>query len=208
MGYSVNILFKELCSFECDNKIKSDWIVEEYIKLLDEYECIVNKLYQIFLKFKVLRFVDLDKIDENKITETINKLPSKYKYESNKLKDRLIYINNLTKEIDKELDETDAFKNSLNITDFAGFVPILEKDKNLQRNTDIHLEIYHSIMENLFDGETALLVGHGYVLEYTVIRALKNIDFSTWGKLLSCGEGVLLSYDNGKFIAGEVLRIK
>ena len=65
---------------------------------------------------------------------------------------------------------------------------------------------YENIMLKLIDGESALVVNHGGVVELGVVACLPNEDFSTWGDEASYCEGARLFWD-GKFVSGEVLRI-
>jgi broad specificity phosphatase PhoE len=66
---------------------------------------------------------------------------------------------------------------------------------------------YQSIMQKIIDGESALVVNHGGVVELGVVACLPNENFLSWGDEASYCEGARLFWENGDFVSGEVLRV-
>lgn len=66
---------------------------------------------------------------------------------------------------------------------------------------------YESIMHKLVDGESALVVNHGGVVELGVVACLPDENFLSWGDEASYCEGARLFWEAGKFVSGEVLRV-
>lgn len=58
------------------------------------------------------------------------------------------------------------------------------------------------------EGENALVVSHGGVLELGVVAALPDYDFSRFGDECDYCEGVRLHFDGQRFVKGEILRVK
>ena len=62
------------------------------------------------------------------------------------------------------------------------------------------------IAESLDDGQSALLVSHGGMIEAGAVAALPDADHQGWGAGLGYCEGVRLSFDGTNFTSAEILR--
>lgn len=68
-------------------------------------------------------------------------------------------------------------------------------------------EFYARLAESLPEAGSALVVTHGGVVEIGAVTCLPQADHVSWGDYIECCEGVRLSWENGKFIKAEVLRL-
>ena len=70
------------------------------------------------------------------------------------------------------------------------------------------LKFYTELAEDLEDGRAVLLVSHGGVVEIGAVACLPDGDHASWGGSLDVCEGVRLSWDAGKFVNVEILRVQ
>ncbi len=68
-------------------------------------------------------------------------------------------------------------------------------------------DFYAKLVESLPEGGAALVVNHGGVVELSAIACLPTADFAALGDYIDYCEGVRLTWDNGKFINLQVLRV-
>jgi broad specificity phosphatase PhoE len=68
-------------------------------------------------------------------------------------------------------------------------------------------DYYAHVISLIADGEAALAINHGGVVELGVAACLPNEDFLPWGDEVGYCEGARLFWEDGKFIRGEVLRV-
>jgi broad specificity phosphatase PhoE len=68
-------------------------------------------------------------------------------------------------------------------------------------------DFYYKLIESLPEGGAALVVNHGGVVELSAVACLPSADFSAMGDYLECCEGVRLTWQDGKFIDLQVLRV-
>jgi broad specificity phosphatase PhoE len=59
----------------------------------------------------------------------------------------------------------------------------------------------------LSDGGAALIVSHGGIVELGAVAALPDAGHGAWGAHIDYCEGIRLTYGDGKFISGEILRV-
>ncbi len=69
-------------------------------------------------------------------------------------------------------------------------------------------EFIKSLVLELPEKGSILIVSHGGLIEICVIGCLPNIDYNFWGKPLDTCEGVRLAFDGEKFVSAEILRKK
>lgn len=84
---------------------------------------------------------------------------------------------------------------------------IIKRDGHAAKYAYQLFDYYNSIMNNIADGGSALMVNHGGVVELGVVACLPNEDYSTWGDEASYCEGARLYWENNKFVKGTVLRV-
>lgn len=75
------------------------------------------------------------------------------------------------------------------------------------RYTQRLADFYAQLVESLPEGGAALVVNHGGVVELSAVACLPTADFSTLGDYIDYCEGVRLSWEDGKFINLQVLRV-
>jgi broad specificity phosphatase PhoE len=68
-------------------------------------------------------------------------------------------------------------------------------------------DFYTRLAESLPEGGAALVVNHGGVVELSAIACLPTADFTVMGDYIDYCEGVRLTWDDGKFVDLQVLRV-
>ena len=68
-------------------------------------------------------------------------------------------------------------------------------------------EVYARLAKFLADRRAALVINHGGIAELGAVACLPEADHIAWGSHFECCEGIRLSWDEGKFVKGEVLRV-
>ncbi len=91
---------------------------------------------------------------------------------------------------------------------FYHYSEIVKQDGAAARYAYQLADYYTVVMARLEPGESALAVNHGGVVELGVVACLPETNFEDWGDAVSYCEGARLFWDDGKFIRGEVLRVK
>ena len=66
---------------------------------------------------------------------------------------------------------------------------------------------YGKLADDLADDRVALVFNHGGVLELGVVASLPGADYESWGDAVDYCEGARLSWEAGKFVKAEVLRV-
>jgi broad specificity phosphatase PhoE len=67
--------------------------------------------------------------------------------------------------------------------------------------------VYAKIANYLADGRAALVINHGGVLELGAVACLPEADHVQWGSHFEYCEGIRLSWEDGEFVDGEILRV-
>jgi broad specificity phosphatase PhoE len=70
------------------------------------------------------------------------------------------------------------------------------------------LDYYMNILERIPHDGSALVINHGGVVELGVVVCLPNADYQVWGDAVDYCEGARLFWEDGRFVRGEVLRVK
>jgi broad specificity phosphatase PhoE len=68
-------------------------------------------------------------------------------------------------------------------------------------------DFYVKLVESLPEAGAALVVNHGGVVELSAIACLPTADFAALGDYIDYCEGVRLTWEDGKFIDLQVLRV-
>ncbi len=69
------------------------------------------------------------------------------------------------------------------------------------------LNYYCQLADYLADGQSALVINHGGVVELGAVACLPDADHTSWGSHFECCEGVRLFWEDGKFVTAEILRV-
>lgn len=67
--------------------------------------------------------------------------------------------------------------------------------------------VLQHIVAELPEGDAALVISHGGIVELAAIGCLPGADFAVWGEHCDYCEGVRLAYDGERFVSAEVLRV-
>jgi broad specificity phosphatase PhoE len=68
-------------------------------------------------------------------------------------------------------------------------------------------EVYAKLAHTLADGRAALVINHGGIVEMGVTASFPDTDYQSWGDAVYYCEGARLSWENGKFVSAELLRV-
>lgn len=90
---------------------------------------------------------------------------------------------------------------------FARYAKVIQRGGPAARYAAKLAAYYESLINSIADGQAALAVNHGGVVELGVVGCLPTFDFSTWGDSVNYCEGARLFYGD-KFIRAEELRVK
>ncbi len=93
-------------------------------------------------------------------------------------------------------------------TTFAEYAQAIQKHKALSKWSKSQAKYWRSIAESLQDGECALLVSHGGMMEAGTVAALPDGDHAAWGGGFGYCEGVRLAFDGNEFVSAEILRVE
>ncbi len=68
-------------------------------------------------------------------------------------------------------------------------------------------EYYTHLAESLPEGDAALVITHGGVVEIGAVVCFPDADHAAWGNYIECCEGVRMFWEEGKFVSLEILRV-
>jgi len=66
---------------------------------------------------------------------------------------------------------------------------------------------YAGLASHLPDGCAALVINHGGIVEMGVIASFPDADYASWGEAVNYCEGARLSWEDGKCVNAELLRV-
>lgn len=89
---------------------------------------------------------------------------------------------------------------------FAEYVDAVQSGRAALKYAKKLAKFYEGIMNSISDGNAALVINHGGVVEIGVVGCLPEFDFSSWGGPVEYCEGARLFWDK-KFIRAEELRV-
>ena len=87
------------------------------------------------------------------------------------------------------------------------YARIVRQGKAAARYADQLAEFYNQFLDRLAEGESALVINHGGVVELGAIACLPDANHDGWGTHFGYCEGVRLFREDGKFMKVEILRV-
>jgi uncharacterized protein len=90
---------------------------------------------------------------------------------------------------------------------FAAFARAVQLGAATARFARTQADFWHTAVENLSDGGSALLVTHGGFVEAGAVASLPQADHEAWGPFCDYCEGVRLYFDGERFTNIQILRI-
>jgi len=91
---------------------------------------------------------------------------------------------------------------------FSQYAEVIQKEGKTSAYAKEMAEFIKSLVKELPEKGSLLIVSHGGLIEISVIGCLPNIDYNFWGHPLDTCEGVRLAFDGEKFVSAEILRKK
>lgn len=89
---------------------------------------------------------------------------------------------------------------------FAEYAAAIQRGRAVMKYAKKLAKYYESIMDSISEGQVALAINHGGVVEIGVAGCLPDFDFSSWGGSVEYCEGARLFWED-KFIRAEELRV-
>jgi broad specificity phosphatase PhoE len=90
---------------------------------------------------------------------------------------------------------------------FAAYASALKGEKAAAQYAKELARYYAELANNLTEGRAALVINHGGVVELGVVGCFPNADYASWGEAVSYCEGARLTWEAGKFVNAEILRV-
>ena len=90
---------------------------------------------------------------------------------------------------------------------FAAYAKAVKRDKAAGRYARQLAQFYAERADSLTDNGAALAINHGGIVELGVVAAFPDADYESWGDAVSYCEGARLSWQGGKFVSAELLRV-
>lgn len=101
-----------------------------------------------------------------------------------------------------------AARQIANANTFADYDQAFRQHKALAKWAKGQAKYWGSVAKKLQEGSSALLVGHGGMIEAGAVAALPDADHASWGQGLGYCEGIRLAYDMNGFVSAEILRVQ
>lgn len=89
---------------------------------------------------------------------------------------------------------------------FSAIAATIAKDGRGAKFARKQAALWGGIVAQVADGQRALIVSHGLIIELGIIGCLPDADGAAWGGPIGFCEGITLSYD-GTFTHGEILLV-
>ena len=90
---------------------------------------------------------------------------------------------------------------------FAMYGKAVRRDQAAARYAYQLAEYYAGLAEALPEGQVALVINHGGVVELGVVASFRDAEYESWGGPVSYCEGARLLWEDGKFVKAELLRV-
>lgn len=103
--------------------------------------------------------------------------------------------------------ETKAGEQIVDANSFADYAQAIQAHKALAQWAKQQSKFWRDIAGSLQEGESALLVSHGGMIELGTLAALPDADHSAWGGGIGYCEGARLAFDGNDFVSVEILRV-
>jgi len=90
---------------------------------------------------------------------------------------------------------------------FASYARAVKRDKAAAHYAQQLAKYYSDLAASITDGHAALVINHGGIVELGVVAAFPHADYESWGDAVSYCEGARLSWQDGKCVDAELLRV-
>jgi broad specificity phosphatase PhoE len=90
---------------------------------------------------------------------------------------------------------------------FVAYAKAVKRDKSAAHYAKQLAEYYAELADSITDGSAALVINHGGIVELGVVACFPYADYEAWGGPVSYCEGARLSWQDGKFVGADVLRV-
>ena len=91
---------------------------------------------------------------------------------------------------------------------FAACAKAVKRDKAAARYAQQLANYYRELAASIVDGQAALVINHGGIVELGVVASFPDADYESWGDAVSYCEGARLSWQDGKCVHAELLRVR
>jgi broad specificity phosphatase PhoE len=91
---------------------------------------------------------------------------------------------------------------------FGKFARVIKEGGITARFANEQAEFWKLIAQSLPEDGKGLIITHGGIIESGAVACLPEALHVTWGQSCSYCEGIRLSFENGKFTDGEILRVR
>lgn len=92
-------------------------------------------------------------------------------------------------------------------TTFAALAKVARRDPATNRYCELQHSLLVQVVQGLAEGENALIISHGGVLELTCIGCFPHALHRTWGSFFSYCEGARMVYEGEGLTRFELLRV-
>lgn len=116
--------------------------------------------------------------------------------------------------VDEQVEELRFFRGEVEeevggwAEGFAAWAEAVRRGGLTRQYAQKQAQLLHSVAQTLPEGGAALLVSHGGIVEAQVAVCLTDADFAALGGFIDYCEGARLTYEGGRFVAVEVLRVR
>lgn len=91
---------------------------------------------------------------------------------------------------------------------FAAYAKAVGRDKAAARYAQQLADYYRDLAASIADGQAALVINHGGIVELGIVASFPDADYESWGDAVSYCEGARLSWQDGKCVHAELLRVR
>lgn len=91
---------------------------------------------------------------------------------------------------------------------FASYAKAVKRGKAAARYAQQLASYYMELAASIPDGQAALVINHGGIVELGVVASFPGADYESWGDSVSYCEGARLSCHDGKWVYAELLRVR
>lgn len=91
---------------------------------------------------------------------------------------------------------------------FAAYAKAVKRGKAAAGYAQQLAKYYSDLAASITDGHAALVINHGGIVELGVVASFLDADYESWGDAVSYCEGARLSWQDGKCVDAELLRVR
>ena len=91
---------------------------------------------------------------------------------------------------------------------FAAYAKAVKRDKAAARYGEQLARYYADLAASIPEGQAALVINHGGIVELGVTASFLQADYEAWGDPVSYCEGARLSWQDGECVHAELLRVR